>query len=268
MTLDLVACQTVVFTVDGDVGEGNFDFSARLKCPGPDLGGALGTIATGSTAGTVDSYKSTCGGVGEPDVAWAWTAPSTGRYVFDTRGSSFDTVLAIQDTCAGAVTACNNDDPVGGNTSAITQDLIGGQSIVLIVDGDIGGGAFKLDANRKCPGLDLGSALGPAIATGDTSLTGDSYTSSCGGGGEPDAAFTWTAPASAHYHIATSGSGFDTVLAIHDTCTGPVTACNNDDPAGGSTSAVDLTLTAGQVIIIVIDGDVGGGAYQLGITKS
>ncbi len=74
-----------------------------------------------------------------------------------------------------------------------------------------------------------GSALG-VVATGTNTDWGDSYTSNCGGGGEADVA-------------------------------------DDDNPATGTYSVFDLSLTAGQTIVRVIDSLGGGGTYQLGISQ-
>jgi len=84
--------------------------------------------------------------------------------------------------------------------------------------------------------------------------------------GEPDIAgnpggssvwWTWTPPASGQYAISTLGSNFDTLLGVFtgDSVSSLTeVAENDDDPAGGVTSYVNISATAGTPYQIVVDG--------------
>jgi hypothetical protein len=65
--------------------------------------------------------------------------------------------------------------------------------------------------------------------------------------------YSWTAPYSGTFRISTFGSGFDTVLQIYDTWGNPLQWCN-DNANGTLQSEVRPTLSAGQKIIISVDG--------------
>jgi hypothetical protein len=122
-----------------------------------------------------------------------------------------------------------------------------------------------------CPQTDLGSTV-PTSYTGTTTgaqnLMGGA---SCGGGGNnaPDASFLFTAPASGSYQIDTLGSAFDTVLYVRDgSCSGPQLACN-DDGTGTLQSVVTVGLSAGQSVVIVVDGfSTRSGGFTLNIHAS
>jgi CARDB len=79
---------------------------------------------------------------------------------------------------------------------------------------------------------------------------------SCGLGGDaaPDQAFTYTAGASGTYTIDTFRSTFDTLLSVRDASTGKELACNDDASPGVGQSQVTVTLTAGQSVLIIVDG--------------
>jgi glucose/arabinose dehydrogenase len=119
-----------------------------------------------------------------------------------------------------------------------------------------------------CPQVDLGSTL-PTSYSGSTvgaqNLLGGA---SCGGGGNnaPDASFRFTAPVSGTYQIATAGSAFDTVLYVRNaTCGGAQLACN-DDANGTLQSLVSVALSAGQSVVIIVDGySTRSGAFTLTI---
>ncbi len=82
----------------------------------------------------------------------------------------------------------------------------------------------------------------------------------------------WTAPAAGTYRIDTTDGGgtlttFDTILSIRDAaCDGAELTCNDD--SFGLLSSVTVTLTASQVIIIVLEGysETSSGDYELTIT--
>jgi hypothetical protein len=99
---------------------------------------------TGSTANATGSNRGATGEVGEPaqsgvtnSVWWTWTAPTTGIYTFDTRGSGFDTYLSLftgSDFSSLALVAA--DDDAGGNfASLISLNAIAGETYQIAVDG-------------------------------------------------------------------------------------------------------------------------------------
>lgn len=105
-----------------------------------------------------------------------------------------------------------------------------------------------------------------AIATGSTMGAGADLTSTCGGENAPDVAFEWTAPSAGTWTFDTYGSDFDTVLYALTSCGGEELACNDDGPEGFQ-SELTLELTAGQTIVLVVDGfDTDAGNFVLNAT--
>ncbi len=106
-------------------------------CPLIDLGQATGAdVAVGTTVGLFDDHAgSSCGTTPAADVAFEFTAPADGTYVFSTAGATdFDTVLTLRETdCQGPELACNDDAILG--TSEVILGLAAGQQVVVIVDG-------------------------------------------------------------------------------------------------------------------------------------
>lgn len=94
----------------------------------------LPTIVLGDSSDGDDQLASGCGGEGAPERVYQFVAPGPGSYRFDTFGSSFDTVLYALDDCAGAPLICN-DDAGFDLQSELVVDLVGGQKILIIVDG-------------------------------------------------------------------------------------------------------------------------------------
>jgi hypothetical protein len=128
------------------------------------------------------------------------------------------------------------------------------------------------DANLGCVALDLGSAFGSPIHTGDTTDTPDRSQSCDGGDGYGDVFLLWTAPSTGQFRFDTCGSNvdFDTVLsAREDNCDGSQIDCNDDSTACGGDASVQsrliLDLVEGQRIILIVDGFDNEGAFQLNI---
>ena len=131
------------------------------------------------------------------------------------------------------------------------------------------------DAGPGCPERDLASMEGLSVATGTTVGAGADAEGSCGSdtAAAEDVAFRWTAPRDGTFAFDTIGSAFDTVVHVHmgGTCDGTELACNDDVPLGPEvTSVVRVDLTAGAVIVIVVDGydDTESGDFVLSITEA
>jgi hypothetical protein len=116
---------------------------------------------------------------------------------------------------------------------------------------------------------DLGSEIGPAVATGALSTGPNNWYGLCVSNtfDAPDASFWWTPPVTGTYTISTFGSmAMDTMLTVlelgHDSFTS--VACNDDsyvadpgDPTGGplyyQSIIENQVLTAGHQYLIVIE---------------
>jgi hypothetical protein len=119
---------------DADCADSDcLDTPACETCPATNLMSMTGTaVATGSTATLTHHRRGTCGGNGA-ETTFAFTAPSTGSYLFTTAGSTYDTVLyVLAGGCDGFELACNDD--ATGSTSAVTVDLGAGERVIVVVD--------------------------------------------------------------------------------------------------------------------------------------
>ncbi|WP_437835320.1 MXAN_6577-like cysteine-rich protein [Sorangium sp. So ce1153] len=268
------AGQSVLIVVTGfDGAEGDFALNLAKAgppiCPSGEVSEALPQTFTGNTELLGDAITPSCGHAGGPDVSYTFTAPADGKYVFDTFGSEYNTVLELQDGgCNGDVIECNNDSR-GGMQSRITAELSAGQTVVVVVDGFEGAsGAYTLNISEweppPCPMIDLGSTY-PQTVMGNTSGLDNYLQASCASGESPEVSYSFTAPADGRYTFNTTGSTFDTVLHVHDgSCTGTSLGCND---GSGSASQVVTPLVAGQTAYVVVDGAYGAaGAYTLNVT--
>jgi len=116
----------------------------------------------------------------------------------------------------------------------------------------------------------LGSSLGSTIVTftHDGSF-GNYWTGTCGGANGPEHMYTWQAPAAGSYKFSTAGSTVDTVLYVRASdINGSQLACN--DNSTGTTSEVNVSLTAGQKVFVGLDSQslTSGSTAQLSISAN
>lgn len=258
-------------TTEGETTEGETttDDGGNMAtlCPAEVIGD-LPTTISDSVGGEPSEFGSSCGGTGAPDLAYTLVAPQDGFYVFDTEGSSFDTVLYLLDgDCAGPELACN-DDTTGG-TSEVGVVLAEGQTVTVVVDSfGIAGGSFDLNIavfGGTCPDDDIGSVV-PQTINGDTTISDNTLFGSCGGGLASDDALTFTAPEPGIYTFDTIGSDYDTVLYVRDDCGGEELGCNDNITGGMTESQVNVTLEQDESVVVVVDGNSEDGNYVLNVS--
>lgn len=232
-----------------------------MHCPYGILGEpGLPHTLFGNTLMETDDFAGTCGGDGAPELGFLFTAPAADTYTFDTHGSQLHTVLYVLDgECGGSQLAC--DDDGDGHQSALAVDLAAGQTVTVVVDSeDATGGPFNVRAQQGsfvCPLDDLGNTVPQAIAS-DSSYAFNGDAGSCGGAGGSDAAFLFTAPATAVYSFDTFGSELDTRVYVRNgVCSGGEIACGH----GG----VLAPLTNGQQVTVVVDTTYAGGPFTLNV---
>lgn len=181
--------------------------------------------------------------------------------------------LGCNGDCTFNTGGCSN--PACGNGAIENGEVcdgadLGGQTCVGL--GNPGGGSLVCLGNCSdydtsgcaCFDEDIGGATGPAVTSGDTSNDDNDLDPSCGGAGGNDRVISFTAPAAGTYTFDTFGSGYDTKIALYSDCT-TESACNDD--FGGLQSQVSLDMSAGQTVLVLVDGYGGlSGAWQLTIT--
>ena len=258
----------------------NDNFSAATP-----LSGATATATGLTTAATAETGEPAHGAVAAKSVWYKWTAPADGVCAVATRGSDFDTVLAIYTGMAvNALTLVARDDDGGGNsTSATAFVATSGTTYFLAVDGygGVSGNvalslAFTTGFTR--PANDNFAAAtvlvgGSAVGSGATNLASSET-------GEPAHAasaatrsvwFRWTATGTGPVTVSTAGSSFDTVLAAYTgSAVGTLQLVASDDDGGGSsTSLLTFSATSGVVYSLAIDGYNGSaGNFSLSLALS
>lgn len=181
---------------------------------------------------------------------------------------------------AGACVECVLDSDCGPSTacsvSACTANTCGS---TLAPDGTACGFGGQCTAGA-CAGAcatlgidqDLGSAVGPNVASGTTvGATGNYASAPCqGSAAGPDLAFFWQPPADGCYQLTTDGSSFDTVLHVRQCTDDAVIACDDDSGVGTQSLLNLLDVSASESFVIVVDGygssPGASGSFVLGIT--
>jgi hypothetical protein len=254
----------------GSAGPANDAFVSRIL-----LSGAAASVTGSNVGATAEAAEPAHAGyAASKSVWWTWTAPQTGRVTIDTIGSNFDTLLAVyRGTTLASLTGVASDDDSGGNgTSSVTINVTGGAVYQIVVDGWGGSeGSVKLNmaflvASQPANDNFTNRATLTGTAANATAVTFYATAES----GEPAHAgstaaksiwWRWTAPQSGLVTIATTGSDFDTVLAVYTgtAVNALVVVASNDDGDASITSSVTFFAKAGTAYAIAVDG-YGGGA--------
>jgi hypothetical protein len=227
-------------------------------------GGGTGTTPIDTEAAGND-FTASCGGESSPDQMLLWTAPITDYYVFDTFGSSFDTVLGLYAECAGEEFACSNNVGELGQ-SEVVRKFEGGQRALVLVDGaagDSGQGALNIE-RVTCPDADVEGLVFPVELS--TLGFGNDFAFPCGGIDHEDRAYHWVAPADGLYYFRATSDTFTPALTLLDgpRCSDRVLGCGGAffGPYGAE---VVRYLSARQAVSVVVDGVNGAGLFTLDI---
>jgi hypothetical protein len=245
-----------------------------------------GNVANGGGL-NVDATKQSgepnhAGNAGGKSFWWKWKAPISGRAEINTKGSTFDTLLAVyKGSSVSSLTkiASNNNDPDGGVYSRVAFNVVSGTTYYIAVDGNnglTGSAAVRL---RIQPGNDnFANAQAITLTNGYADIAGYNG-SATKESGEPDHAgnvgghsiwFKWKADTTGSRGISTLNSNFNTLLAVY---TGSsvsnlslVTSNDDIDPTYSTHSQVNFNAIAGTTYYIAVDGYEGeSGDVQLSI---
>ena len=245
---------------DGD-GDGDNEFESADD-PGRCWdrtwnGDELPALIIDNTIGRSDDFLGSCGIGAAPDFQLGFVAPWAGSFTFDTSGSSFDTVLYVNDGECGTPELACNDDFIDLE-SRLTIDLELGQIVTVNVDGAgaFEEGPFKLNITEAVPPVcepDMIVPNLPAQLIGDTSNDSNQLASGCGGAQAPEHVYEFVAPGPGSYRFDTMGSEIDTVLYLLDECAGAPLVCDNDVNLELYSELV-AELAGGQHVLVVVDG--------------
>lgn len=242
------------------------------------ISGPSGTVAASNVSATKEPGEPNhAGNAGGSSVWYSWTAPSTGRFRFDTCRSGLDTLLAVYTgTAVNSLTPVAANDDGCGAQSSVVFTATASTVYFIAVDGHNAGagpatGAFLLDWTSVAANDNLVDAQvisGPSGAATGTNVGATKEPGEPNHAGNPGGAsvwFAWTAPANAMFTFDTCNSEFDTLLAVYTgTAVNALTPVASNDDSCAAASSVTFTATAGTTYLIAVDGADGEGGPMVG----
>ena len=149
------------------------------------IAGTSGLITGRNNDASMETGESNHGGVpGGRSIWFSWTAPSDGRWTFDTRGSNFDTTLAVYtgSSVNGLSLVAENNDSPPGTISRVAITASSGTLYRIAVDGYNGATGNATLNWAFTPNLPTITSFNPAAGSiGSTVvLTGTNFTGTTG----------------------------------------------------------------------------------------
>ena len=237
----------------------------------------MSTTDRGITVGATKEAgePSHAGNPGGHSVWYRLNTNSAQQLTLDTRGSGFDTLLAVYTgpqvaTVSTLTPLVSNDDAAAGTTtSQVSFATAANGTYYIAVDGKNGEvGSLHLNlsfAPLPPPPPNDNFAAAQAISGWNGSARGTTV-SATKQPGEPNHAgntgghsvwYRWTAPGNGYVSFDTAGSGFDTLLAVYrgsGLSSLSQEAANDDAGAGTTTSRVRFRAKSGTTYWIAVDG--------------
>ncbi|HEU0010742.1 MAG TPA: hypothetical protein VFT34_13070 [Verrucomicrobiae bacterium] len=254
------------------------------SAPPPNDNFANATMITGTKGQVAGNNLSATRQAGEPNhsisaggrsVWFNWTAPASGQATFDTFGLYFDSVLAIYtgDSINALTPVVANDDIVPGviQLSRASFPAMAGTTYRIAVDGysnEVAGAtadfnpftlnwelAFNAPTNDLFAQARVLPGFSGSLTTSNTTAVFEWLEPLHGPVSGKSLWFKWTSLRNRDVTINTSGSAFDTLLAVYagDNFLNLVSIAFNDDFTN-LTSSVTIAATAGTTYFIAVDG--------------
>ncbi|MCC6526874.1 MAG: hypothetical protein IT373_29765 [Polyangiaceae bacterium] len=242
---DCAADATCQATVAGACG-GAVDVSA---------GGAF----DGDTAGGTNAFAAVCqslfgsyiAGGNANERIYEFTAPEAGNVSFAVAATTGSVDWYLRTVCDDGATGLGFCGTEGGATSL---ELASGQSVFVFVDGYGGDATFTLDVAFQAiaPICAAAQTIALGATNGNTNQGSAAMGSSCGGGGN-ERVYTFT-PGFTGTLGLTLASASDQGLHVRGTCadSGTELGCA-DSQFGGTDETLDVAVTSGTAITIVVD---------------
>jgi len=286
---------TYKVAVDGKDGvTGDFSLHIRRTPLNDDLAAAepfsssLPWWHEGNELGTKEPGEPDhAGNAGGHSVWFKWTAPSNGRFSFDTGSysgpdcsSEIDTLLGVYTGVSYPLTEIASDDdgsPCGHGASRVLIDAVEGTVYKIAVDGKDGeSGQLWLQVRGQPANDELADATPLQSVSFVTARVFNEFAtkelgepSHAGDPGGHSLWYSWIAPADGEVAVNTCYSGVDTLLAVYTGSSYPLTeVASNDDggDCGGGTSRLTFSAVAGVAYKIAVDAKDGeDGPYSLAL---
>ena len=271
LTFEAFAGYTYQFAVDGYHGAAG---TAKLNLSVANDNDAFANAAflSGSSFSVTDANAGAGADTGEPmhddepggaSLWWRWTPQVSGTVVIDTIGSDFDTLLAVyHGTEVDALSPIDSDDESGGSgTSLVSFHANDGIEYYIAVDGWQGAtGNIRLNARMDHDAFENRLHLdGQRLWLIDSNAGATKENSEPAHAGETGGAsvwWSWTPPVSGTARIYTTGSDFDTLLAVYSGTefAAMTELASNDEGGPHHISYLTLAVEAGVAYQVAVDG--------------
>jgi hypothetical protein len=200
--------------------------------------------------------------LGDNSVWWDWTAPFSGKVAFHTRGSDFDTLLAVYTgTSLGSLTPVASDNGFATNGSIADFTAVAGTVYHIAVDGWLGEtGQIQLTILRPPVNDSFASRV---VLSGFSAIATGTNICASAEPNEPDHAgyaaehsvwWTWTAPVSGEVTITPYESDFQTNLGVYTGSSLATLSRVESDDSGAVGLSLTFLATAGTTYQIAVDG--------------
>ncbi|MFY9310991.1 MAG: BACON domain-containing carbohydrate-binding protein [Bacteroidia bacterium] len=279
-------------------GSGNFDICVTHTAPpapsndfcanATSITSALTcNYTSGSTSGATQTIAGTCSGTGDDDVWYSFTAVATDHTIKVQGGTGFDPVIDVRSgACTGTNLSCT--DATGGaglETANLTGLTVGSTYYVRVYHFGTGsgGGNFQICITHTVPSaptndlctsaISLTSATSCSYTNGSTTGATQSIPGTCGGTGDDDVWYSFTAVATSHKVTVQGAAGFDAVIDIRTspTCSGTNVLCSDNSGGGGIETANLTGLTIGNTYMVRVyhyAAGAGSGNFQICVTHT
>lgn len=249
--------QAVVSNSSGEARSTAATLSVDVAAPVITTDPASQSVAAGANV----SFAVGVSGSGPFTYQWTFTNASGQSSVLNGATSATLALNSVQAASAGTYSVTVRNSSGGSSTSR--------PATLTVVSSTGGGGSGSTPANNAF-------ASATVVSGASVSVTGSNVGANKESGEpvHPDSAggasvwWAWTAPASGTATVFTSGSSFDTILAVYTgtTVSALTRIASNDDGGSGSASLLTFNAAAGTTYRILVDGYGGAtGSIVLGI---
>jgi hypothetical protein len=285
---------TVGYTTYGSIGAYTLSGTFPSNLGYADNFSEASTIPSNSTftlnASSLNATRQTsepahAGQTATKSLWWKWIAIGNGRLQVNTKGSSFDTVLAVytgSSLAALTMVASNDNAATSVKYSQVDFTTSRGTTYYFAVDGKNGasGSVTITGSGTSLSGPSNDNFASATSVTGTTWRASGSNFNATRETDEPNHGSTsgycsvwyvWIPTVSGFYTCSTVGSGFDTTLAVYKgTGFSALTqvAVNNNSASGVTSSKVRFSATAGTSYYFALDGsNRSSGRFSLTLSK-
>jgi len=268
--VQLVGNRSYLVAVDG-WGTSNGAYQLSATCP--SISGSQGTAQCGQLV-TGNSATGVVGiGHAAPDHYYAFRAPVTGTYSFNSCGSNYDTYVHVYtrtstNRIGTEVSSCDDCGPCGTRT-VLTTALQAGDYWIVIDGWRTSSGIYRL--RISCP---RSSYIQGQLGCNQTVMNTTALAShTFNGHPAPEHYYDFTAPVGGFYSFSTCGSSFDTFLFIYRAAPAGSTAllgsrvsfCDDCGPCG-LRAVLRIRLAAGNYVVVMDGYGTNSGNYTLATT--